>query len=172
MPGPVEWKQNTPTETSDKTTFYAAYPYIDKSIDEINFLSDCKDAAIWNPFGLVNGLDSDCTLILGKRWDPKYLDSLDQQARIRAVKPKTLFAPKKGEYLASDTLSVLRGGNFNDSLGLFYQTRGRYPLYSDLSQKGFRCVFSVAENNFYAPGIYKDVFNKISVKNNAVGSLE
>jgi hypothetical protein len=53
-----------------------------------------------------------------------------------------LFAPQ-ASHDAKDALIIVRGGNFDDSLPLHYQTRARYPhLLRDVPQ-GFRCVFEL-----------------------------
>jgi len=44
-------------------------------------------------------------------------------------------------YPAAEALGVVRGGNYDDSLPIYYQTRGRYPYFPVDGGKGFRCVF-------------------------------
>lgn len=121
LPGPVMW---TPEPHPFDTTRTALVPRLpgplSQNTNSYEFLGSCSNT-FNDPFGLRTGRVHDC---------------------VRNNTTPLLFAPQ-ASHDAKDALLVVRGGNFDDSLPLHYQTRARYPhLLRDVHQ-GFRCVFDV-----------------------------
>jgi len=118
VPGAVVWREWR--DATDRTYMVAGLPgpRKDEFGDDV-FLKTCEWNATEDPYGFVSGSVSDCVSFVGE--DPRPPD------------------PQK-TYPATSTRVVLRGGNFNDSIPLLYQNRGRYPYGEPNDHKGFRCV--------------------------------
>ena len=121
LPGPVIW---TPEPHPFDTTRTALVPRLpgplSQNTNSYEFLGSCSNT-FNDPFGLRTGRVHDC---------------------VRNNTTPLLFAPQ-ASHDAKDALLVVRGGNFDDSLPLHYQTRARYPHLLRNVHQGFRCVFDV-----------------------------
>ena len=121
LPGPVIW---TPEPHPFDTTRTALVPRLpgplSQNTNSYEFLGSCSNT-FNDPLGLRTGRVHDC---------------------VRNNTTPLLFAPQ-ASHDAKDALLVVRGGNFDDSLPLHYQTRARYPHLLRNVHQGFRCVFDV-----------------------------
>lgn len=132
QPGPVRWREAGPElpgadpgaggagGAGGEPRVWASLPGpIVRDPDTFEFLVTCEGESAEDPFGLRTGQVRDCaTPVFGG--DPGA--SPAAHPRHRAYR-------------------VLRGGNFDDSLPLYYQSRARYPTFEgDLYDKGFRCM--------------------------------
>ncbi len=120
-PGPVHWVlEEDPNDTSAQK-WIARLPG-PRATDAGSFdvAMPCDYAASDDPYGLRTGVVTDC-------YHP-------------GTRPET-----PATHPTREVLGVVRGGNFDDSLPVFYQSRGRYPYYPLTYPKGFRCVFGVDE---------------------------
>ena len=116
--GPVRWVKE-PDPVGDGRARYV--PHLPGKVatetrpDE--FLRACTHLSAEDPLGLRSGTVADCLPLVG-----------DQQP------PPPLPVPR------GQALFVVRGGNHDDSLPVFYQSRSRYPYYLPEGEWGFRCV--------------------------------
>jgi cysteine-rich repeat protein len=116
-PGPVRWQREPDPNTGDGALRLVARLPGQRTTDgSYDLAMPCAHLAVDDPLGLRSGFVVDC-------YRPG--DGRDAAAR----------------HPASDVLGVVRGGNYDDSLPVFYQTRGRYPYFPLSGHKGFRCVF-------------------------------
>jgi formylglycine-generating enzyme required for sulfatase activity len=119
-PGAVVWRE-VKSDLLDGDTWIAAYPPgpMETEEGELEFLRTCSWNAVADPYGMVTGQVSDCVLFSGDNPTTPVVTNSHPADRVRAV---------------------VRGGNFNDSLPVLYQTRARYPYVDPNQSKGFRCV--------------------------------
>ena len=119
LPGPVIWTPEPHPFDNTRTVLVPRLPGpLSQNTDSYEFLGHCN---LNDPFGLRTGRVHDC---------------------VRNNTTPLLFSPQ-ASHDAKDALLIVRGGNFDDSMPLHYQTRARYPhLLRDVPQ-GFRCVFEL-----------------------------
>jgi len=120
LPGAVRWKEVKGSEPGSPPAYIATPPgpQLDKS-GQVKFLRVCATIAREDPYGMVSGTLSDC--VVGDSFAP------------RNRWTQTSFPSDQALY-------VLKGGNFDDSLPVLYQSRARFPWASGEHNKGFRCV--------------------------------
>jgi hypothetical protein len=82
------------------------------------FLCDCQGVQVDDPYGLVSGSVSDCISFASAGESP--------------VQPRT--------HSSAGIRVIVKGGNADDSLPVFYQPRARYNLLTLDQGSGFRCV--------------------------------
>ena len=116
-PGPVIWKEE---EVEGQRRWVARLPGPKTSTsNSMEFLWPCDRKTYEDPFGLRSGTIEDCSSAVG--------ESLNQ---------------KSASHARDSMLLPVRGGNFDDSLPIYYQTRARYPyLDPNRFHKGIRCAF-------------------------------
>jgi cysteine-rich repeat protein len=119
VPGPVHWVLEPDPNEATTHKWIARLPG-PRAADSGSFdvAMPCETAAWDDPLGLRTGVVRDC-------YHP-------------GTRPEPLET-----HPAKDALGVVRGGNFDDSLPVFYQTRARYPYFPVAGSKGFRCTFLV-----------------------------
>ena len=116
--GPVRWVKEADPLGDGRPRFVPHLPgKLPSPSGGDEFLRVCTHLAAEDPLGLRSGAVSDCVVFVG-----------DQQL------PPSLPVPR------GQALFVVRGGNHDDSLPVFYQSRSRYPLYLPDGEWGFRCV--------------------------------
>jgi hypothetical protein len=119
-PGAVVWRE-VKSDLPDEDKWLVAFPpgpRMRKGGD-VDFLRTCSWNAMNDPYGMVSGQVSDCVSFSGDNPRTPGVINTHPANRVRAV---------------------VRGGNFNDSLPLLYQTRARFPYADPNHSKGFRCV--------------------------------
>jgi formylglycine-generating enzyme required for sulfatase activity len=119
VPGAVVWKEERQPDT-DVTAIVAHMPgFLTGDDGQKEFLRTCDWLATSDPYGLVSGKVSDCVEFTG-----------DNRATTTV----------SHSYPSENVRAVLRGGNYDDSLPVLYQTRARYPYADPTKTKGFRCT--------------------------------
>lgn len=116
-PGPVRWVLEADPNDTTAHRWIARLPG-PRAADSSSFdvAMPCEHIAWDDPYGLRTGNVRDC-------YNP-------------GTRPETPTT-----HPSHEVLGVVRGGNFDDSLPVFYQTRARYPYYPLTFSKGFRCAF-------------------------------
>jgi cysteine-rich repeat protein len=116
LPGPVRWVREPDPNDNGAFRFVARLPGPRPGdLGTYEVATPC-DTAWDDPAGLRTGVVRDC-------YHP------GTAAESTATHPQ------------AETLGVVRGGNFDDSLPVFYQARARYPYFPTTRAKGFRCAF-------------------------------
>jgi cysteine-rich repeat protein len=118
LPGPVRWSLEDDPHVAGRKRWIARLPGPRLSEAGTFDVAMPCDAAWDDPLGLRSGVVRDC-----------YFPGTAREAT--------------AEHPHSEVLGVVRGGNFDDSLPIFYQARARYPYYPTTWAKGFRCAFDV-----------------------------
>jgi cysteine-rich repeat protein len=115
-PGPVRWVLEPDPNDATAHRWIARLPG-PRAADSSSFdvAMTCAHIAWDDPYGLRTGNVRDC-------YHP-------------GTRPETPTT-----HPSREILGVVRGGNFDDSLPVFYQTRARYPYYPLTFSKGFRCA--------------------------------
>lgn len=116
--GPVRWVREVDPLGDGRARYVPHLPgQVVTATREDEFLRVCTHLSAEDPLGLRTGTVADCVPLVG-----------DMQP------PPPLPVPR------GQALFVVRGGNHDDSLPVFYQSRSRYPLYPPDGEWGFRCV--------------------------------
>jgi cysteine-rich repeat protein len=114
-PGPVRWSLE-PHPSTGREVWVARLPGpIGPTKGAVR---SCEHLSARDPFGLRSGYLSDCAI------------AANQETQVRETS-----VPRDRAML------VVRGGNFDDSQPVLYQTRARYPFVDLDYARGFRCAF-------------------------------
>ncbi|MEN9799587.1 MAG: hypothetical protein RL653_3284 [Pseudomonadota bacterium] len=116
--GPVRWVLDPNARGDGRARYVPRLPgkVITASLRD-EFLRDCVHLSVEDPFGLRSGAVSDCVVPVGE-----------------------FQVPPSPPIPRAEALFVVRSGNYDDSLPVFYQARARYPLFPPDRAWGFRCV--------------------------------
>lgn len=114
-PGPVRWALE-PHPSTGREVWVARLPGpIGPTKGSVR---SCEHLSARDPFGLRSGYMADCAI------------AANQETQVRETS-----VPRDRAML------VVRGGNFDDSQPVLYQTRARYPFVDLDYARGFRCAF-------------------------------
>ena len=117
IPGPVRW--NIVDDAGEEHLIADLPGPLSKDPESMEFMTSCTERAIRDPYGLISGSVRDC---------------------LRSVRNEPLA--DEAQYRRDGLLLVVRGGNYDESLPLYYQNRARYPWQVDQvgEYRGFRCT--------------------------------
>lgn len=118
LPGAVIWKAVDDDPKPDEPTMVAFHPGIFERDGIPEFLRDCSGNQLNDPYGMVSGTLTDCVMFASAGAPP-----IEQHSH-----------PSAG------VRAIVKGGNADDSLPVFYQPRARYNRLGPDHQSGARCV--------------------------------
>lgn len=118
QPGPVRWRLENDENTGEPRYIARLPGPIRLPNGSEEYHSPCDRLSVEDPFGLRTGLVSDCA---------------EPSEALGATEPNR-------HYPRAQSALVARGGNFDDSLPVLFQSRARYPHARLNVPLGFRCV--------------------------------